>query len=79
MSGRVKELIEKFVLNATGGSVWELEKYAYANKTWYDILEQYYGILKLEAQNKVVDSGFRYLEKKREPKDRFYMPRREQL
>ena len=79
VSGRVKELIEKFVLNATGGSVWELEKYAYANKTWYDILEQYYGILKLEAQNKVVDSGFRYLEKKREPKDRFYMPRREQL
>ena len=79
VSGRVKELIEKFVLNATGGSVWELEKYAYANKTWYDILEQNYGILKLEAQNKVVDSGFRYLEKKREPKDRFYMPRREQL
>lgn len=79
VSGRAKELIEKFVLNATGGSVWELEKYAYANKTWYDILEQYYGILKLEAQNKVVDSGFRYLEKKREPKDRFYMPRREQL
>ena len=79
VSGRVKELIEKFVFNATGGSVWELEKYAYANKTWYDILEQYYRVLKLEAQNKVVDSGFRYLEKKREPKDRFYMPRREQL
>ena len=79
VSGRVKELIEKFVFNATGGSVWELEKYAYANKTWYDILDQYYKVLKLEAQNKVVDSGFRYLEKKREPKDRFYMPRREQL
>ena len=79
VSRRVKELIEKFVFNATGGSVWELEKYAYANKTWYDILDQYYKVLKLEAQNKVVDSGFRYLEKKREPKDRFYMPRREQL
>ena len=79
VSERAKELIEKFVFNATGGSVWELEKYAYANKTWYDILEKYYSVLKLEAQNKVVDSGFRYLEKKREPKDRFYMPRREQL
>ena len=26
VSRRVKELIEKFVFNATGGSVWELEK-----------------------------------------------------
>ena len=33
----------------------------------------------LEAQNKIVDSGFRYLERKREPKERFYMPRRKQF
>lgn len=33
----------------------------------------------LEAQNKIVDSYFQYIEKKREPKDRFYMPRRKQL
>ena len=79
VTARAKELIETFVLKATGGTIWDLEKYAFNNKTWYDILDQYYKVLKLEAQNKVVDSGFRYLEKKREPKDRFYMPRREQL
>lgn len=79
VTARAKELIEQFVLNATGGSVWDLEKYAFANKTWYDILDKHYNVLKLEAQNRNVDSGFRYLEKKREPKERFYMPRREQL
>ena len=79
LSARAKELIERFVLKATGGTIWDLEKYAFNNKTWYDILDKYYNVLKFEAQNKIVDSGFRYLEKKREPKDRFYMPRREQL
>ena len=34
VTARAKELIETFVLNATGGSVWDLEKYAFANKTW---------------------------------------------
>ena len=79
LSARAKELIEQFVLKATGGTIWDLEKYAFNNKTWYDILDKYYNALKFEAQNKIVDSGFRYLEKKREPKDRFYMPRRKQL
>ena len=79
LSTRAKELIEQFVLKATGGTIWDLEKYAFNNKTWYDILDKYYNVLKFEAQNKIVDSGFRYLEKKREPKDRFYMPRRKQL
>lgn len=79
LSARAKELIEQFVLKATGGTIWDLEKYAFNNKTWYDILDKYYNVLKFEAQNKIVDSGFRYLEKKREPKDRFYMPRRKQL
>ena len=79
LSARAKELIERFVLKATGGTIWDLEKYAFNNKTWYDILDKHYNVLKFEAQNKIVDSGFRYLEKKREPKDRFYMPRRKQL
>jgi len=79
VSSRAKELIEKYVFSTTGVNTWELEKYAFANKTWYDILDDLYRVLLLEAQNMVVDSGFRYLEKKREPKDRFYMPRRKQL
>lgn len=80
VSARAKELIEKQVLRQTdGGTVWDLEKFAFANKTWFDILDKHYEILLSEAQNMVVDSGFRYLEKKREPKERFYMPRRKQF
>ena len=79
VSNRAKELIERYVISTTGGNTWELEKYAFANKTWYDILDKYYDVLKVEAQNMVVDSGFQYLEKKREPKERFYMPRRKQF
>lgn len=79
VSGRAKELIEQYVLKETGGTIWDLEKYSFTNKTWYDILNRHYDVLKLEAQNMIVDSGFRYLEKKREPKERFYMPRRKQF
>ena len=79
VSTRAKEIIEKFIYDFVGADSWELEKYAFANKTWYDILYKLYEVLLVEAQNMVVDSGFRYLEKKREPKERFYMPRRKQL
>ena len=79
VSARAKELIETYVKDTTGGTTWELEKYAFDNKTWYEILDKLYEVLLVEAQNMVVDSGFRYLERKREPKERFYMPRRKQL
>ena len=79
VSTRAKEIIEQFIYNLVGADSWELEKYAFANKTWYLVLDKLYEVLLLEAQNKNVDSGFRYLEKKREPKERFYMPRRKQL
>ena len=76
LSTRAKELIEQLVLKSTGGSIWELEKYAFTNKTWCDILDKHYKLLLIESQNKVLDSAFQYLEKKRQPKERFYMPRR---
>lgn len=79
VSARAKELTEQFIFQSTGGTPWELEKYSFQNKVSYEILDKYYGILLLEAQNKVVDSAFQYLEKKREPKERFYMPRRKQF
>ena len=79
VSKRAKELIEEYVRYTTGDSIWKLEKYAFANKTWYDILDKHYEILKTEAQNKVLDSYLLYLEKKREPKERFYMPKRRQF
>lgn len=79
VSARAKEIIEKFIYDLVGADSWELEKYAFENKTGYKILDKLYEVLLLEAQNMNVDSGFRYLERKREPKDRFYMPRRKQL
>ena len=79
VSARAKEIVEQYIFNLTGGNSWELEKYAFANKTNYEILDKLYEVLLLEAQNYNVDSGFRYLERKREPNERFYMPRRKQL
>jgi hypothetical protein len=79
VSARAKEIIEKFIYDLVGADSWELEKYAFENKTGYKILDKLYEVFLLEAQNMNVDSGFRYLERKREPKDRFYMPRRKQL
>lgn len=78
-TARAKELIETSCKRDTGLSMWEIEKVVFANNGSFDLLDKYYEILLLEAQNKIVDSYFQYIEKKREPKDRFYMPRRKQL
>lgn len=79
LTKRAKELIESFCTAKTGGTIWDLEKYAFDHKTTYELINKKYEVLLLEAQNKIVDSYFQYIEKKREPKDRFYMPRRKQL
>lgn len=79
LTKRAKKLIEDFCTAKTGGTIWDLEKYAFDHKTTYELINKKYEVLLLEAQNKIVDSYFQYIEKKREPKDRFYMPRRKQL
>lgn len=79
LAGRVKNLYEKFIFDITGGTSWELEKYAFENGAKYQILDDLYETILVEAQNKNVDSYLRYIEKKREPKERFYMPRRKQF
>lgn len=79
LTKRAKDIIERFCKDKTGGTIWDLEKYAFANKTEYELINWFYDILLIEAQHKVVDSFFRYIEKKREPKERFYMPRRKQF
>lgn len=76
---RAKKIIEQFCIKNAGGTIWDLEKYAFDNKTKYELIDKFYDVILLEAQNKVVDSYFRYIEKNREPKERFYMPRRKQL
>lgn len=78
-TSRAKELIETACKRDTGLSMWDIEKVVFANNGSFDLLDKYYEILLLEAQNKIVDSYFQYIERKREPKDRFYMPRRKQL
>lgn len=79
ISGRAIQLYEQFIMNSTGGTSWDLEKYAFENGTYYQILDDFYDLILAEAKNKCVDSYFRYIEKKREPKERFYMPRRKQF
>lgn len=79
LTKRSKGIIERFCMDKTGGTIWDLEKYAFENKVEYDLIDKYYKPTLYEAQNKIVDSYFQYIEKKREPKDRFYMPRRKQL
>lgn len=76
LTKRSKGVIERFCMERTGGTIWDLEKYAFDNKTNYDLIDKFYEPVLLEAQNMIVDSYFRYLEKKREPKERFYMPRK---
>ena len=79
LTARCKELLEQRVKQLTGGTMWDLEKYCFANKTNYEILEKYYSVLLMEAQNRVLDSYLQYIEKKREPRERFYMPSRPQF
>lgn len=76
---RTKELIETLCMRDTGLDMWGIEKFVFKNKSSFELLDKYYEILLIEAQNKIVDSFFRYIEKNREPKERFYMPRRKQF
>ena len=78
VTARAKELIESFVLMATGGTIWDLESYCNKNKVSYGILDQYYSVLKLES-NDLFDSYLLYLEKNRDEEERFYLPKRVQL
>lgn len=64
ITNRSKGIIERFCMERTGGTIWDLEKYSFANKTHYSLTDKLYDALLLEAQNKVVDSAYRYLERK---------------
>lgn len=76
---RAKELMNQYVINGAGGDIWELEKFCFANKTGHEMVDKWYEILKLEAQNRILDSYLLYLEKNRVPRERFYAPKRKQF
>lgn len=78
-SKRAKELTENLIFNITGGSVGDLEIFCAENNAEYNILNQYYEILKFEAAH-LVDSFFYYIElDEKDPYKRFYFPRRNVL
>lgn len=76
---RAKGLMNQYVINGAGGDIWELEKFCFANKTGHEMVDKWYEILKLEAQNKILDSYLLFLEKNRVPRERFYAPKRKQF
>lgn len=79
LCAKAKKLAEDVVMCRSKASIWDLEKYAFAHNTYYTMLRSYYDVLLIEAQNYQVDAAFQYLERKRQPKERFYMPRRKQF
>lgn len=78
VSKRAKDITEKYILQNTGGTVWDLESFCKKNNAQYDILNKYFEILKLEAPH-LFHSYLLYLEKDREEEQQFYLPKMEQL
>lgn len=78
VSHRAKEIIEKFLLDNTNGTIWDLEKYGQENNITYSFVENYYNILKAESHY-LFHSYLLYLEKNRVISERFYSPKMAQL
>lgn len=79
LTKRSKKLIERYCLEQTGGSIWDLDYYQFKNETDpYAILEQYYKLFLMESHY-IFESFMIYMEKKRPPWERFYLPRKEPL
>lgn len=78
LTKRSKELIERYCIVQTGGTIWDLEKYAQNNLQEYKLIDRYYDVLKLESFWNF-ESFMYYMEKKRSWGKRFYYPRRKTL
>lgn len=78
LTKRAKGLIEDFTRQLSGMSIYDLDSYCNQKKVSYEILEQWYVLLKLEAPY-LFHSYLLYLEKNRVEKDKFYFPKMEQL
>ena len=78
ISARAKELIEQLVVKLTGGTFWQLERYAQENGLSYGIVDKYYELLKLESFD-LFTSFVLYMEKNRPYSKRFYQPRQKTL
>lgn len=78
ISKRTKDLIEQYCLQNADGTIWDLESFGRKNGEVYEIVDQYYDVLKIEAPY-LFHSYLLYLEKNREESERFYLPKVEQL
>lgn len=78
LTKRSKGIIEQFCMKQTGGTIWDLEKYAQDHNAPYDLIDKYYEILKLESYYNF-ESFMYYMERKRNWSKRFYYPRRKTL
>lgn len=78
LTKRSKGIIEQFCMKQTGGTIWDLEKYAFEHEVNYELVDQYYNTLLLEAPH-LFHSYLLYLEKDREESERFYQPKMKQL
>ena len=86
ISTRAKQILDYYIGCKTQcnepdlcGNFFKLEKYAFENQATIQVVEDYWQILLFEARNMVLDSYFLYLERYRDPEDRFYQPRRKKL
>ena len=71
---RSKELIAKNLLNSTGTTITGIEEIVFKNETEFKPLNAYYDMLLLESHY-LFESFMLYMERKRPPWERFYMPR----
>lgn len=75
---RAKEIIEQFCIKNAGGTIFDLEEYAFEHEQSYELINKYYEVLLLEAPH-LFHSYLLYLEKNREESERFYQPKMKQL
>ena len=71
---RSKELIAKNLFNSTGTTITGIEEIVFKNETEFEPLNAYYDMLLLESHY-LFESFMLYMERKRPPWERFYMPR----
>ena len=75
VSARAKLLISQFTTQNSIGDIWAVERYQQDMETTpYNIVDQYYNLLKYEAEYRF-ESFMLYMERKRYYQERFYQPR----
>ena len=78
-TARTKELINGYCAKQFNGKdIWEVEKVVQESDSEYPLLNQFYGVLKLESYYNF-ESFMLYMERKRHWTKRFYFPRRKTL